>query len=109
MTTAGTGSRIEYANRLFFAPEVNPAVGFELAVPESGPTPFTAKETHVKRKIGKKLGLSKETLRTLDEMNLQGAAGGSEGTDKTNACSVCAICLSQNATCMLNTEGICCV
>lgn len=72
-------------------------------------TPFTAKEKRVKRKVGKKLGLSKETLRSLDDMNLLGVAGGTEGTDKTNACSVCPICLSENQTCQLATVPACCV
>lgn len=84
----------------------NPVSGFELAVPEQDPAPFTAKEKHVKRKIGKKLGLSKETLRTLDEMNLQEVAG---GITQTNACTVCTACASCFASCILNTEGVCCV
>ncbi len=61
----------------------------------------------MKRKVGKKLGLSKETLRTLDELTLQAAAGG-VFTDRTNACSVCTACASCFDTCIANTEGVCC-
>lgn len=62
----------------------------------------------MKRKIGKKLGLSKETLRSLDDMNLRGVEGGAF-TDRTNPCSVCPICLSENDTCQLETVPACCV
>lgn len=60
----------------------------------------------MKRKVGKKLGLSKETLRSLDEMNLQGVVGGL--TNGTNPCSACPICNSANQTCLMNTDGVCC-
>lgn len=59
----------------------------------------------MKRKVTKKLGLSKETLRTLDDSNLNGVAGGLTGT---NPCSACPVCQSAIQTCMLNTEGVCC-
>jgi hypothetical protein len=61
----------------------------------------------LKRKVTRKLGLSKETLRTLDAENLDHVAGGIL-TDGTNPCSVCPICASAFPTCILNTEGICC-
>jgi hypothetical protein len=59
----------------------------------------------VKRKIEKKLSLSKETLRSLDETSLTGVAGGVTGT---NPCSVCSACTSCFDTCLLDTEGVCC-
>jgi hypothetical protein len=61
----------------------------------------------VKRKVGKKLTLSKETLRTLDDLSLKEAAGGMF-TDRTNACTNCTACASCTPTCMLNTDGVCC-
>jgi hypothetical protein len=106
LTATGFGSSLEYTNRLFSLPCSTRCPGFELAVPEQGPAPFTAKEKHVKRKIGKKLSLSKETLRSMDEMSLQGVAG---GITQTNVCTVCTACASCFDTCMLNTEGVCCV
>ena len=62
----------------------------------------------MKRKLGKKLGLSKETLRSLDEISLQGAEGGGTTTNGTNVCSVCALCTSAADTCLANTDGVCC-
>ncbi len=60
----------------------------------------------MKRKVTRKLGLSKETLRTLDAKNLDQVAGGM--TAGTNPCSACPICQSNFATCMINTDGVCC-
>ncbi|HSN85854.1 MAG TPA: class I lanthipeptide [Thermoanaerobaculia bacterium] len=45
------------------------------------------------KKINGKLGLSKETLRKLDDLNLKKAAGG-EPTDGTNICTECTACAS---------------
>jgi hypothetical protein len=52
--------------------------------------------------------LSKETLRSLDEISLQGAEGGGTTTNGTNVCSVCALCTSAADTCLANTDGVCC-
>lgn len=60
----------------------------------------------MKRKVTKKLGLSKETLRALEDVNLNGVAGGL--TNGTNPCSACPPCQSNFATCIINTEGVCC-
>ena len=59
----------------------------------------------MKRKIEKKLSLSRETLRSLDETSLTGVVG---GITQTNPCSVCAACTSATPTCVLNTDGVCC-
>jgi hypothetical protein len=47
----------------------------------------------VNKKIKVKLGLSKETLRKLDDLSLKKAAGG-EPTDGTNICTDCTACAS---------------
>lgn len=55
------------------------------------------------KKIKGKLGLSKETLRKLDDLSLKNAAGG-EPTDGTNICTDCGtVCGSCFPTCMADT------
>jgi hypothetical protein len=44
---------------------------------------------HVKRKVGKKLELSKETVRVLDEKNLLEAMGAFTGTVVCSGCRTC--------------------
>ncbi|HEX2224679.1 MAG TPA: hypothetical protein VHN15_10780 [Thermoanaerobaculia bacterium] len=55
------------------------------------------------KKLKGKLGLSKETLRKLDDLSLKEAAGG-EPTDGTNICTVCGtVCNTCFDTCMADT------
>jgi hypothetical protein len=52
--------------------------------------------------MNKKLTLSKETLRTLDDQDLAGVAGGAQ----TGA--VVAVCAGQSLICRLNVDSVIC-
>jgi len=56
----------------------------------------------VNKKVKKKMSLSRETLRNLEDTRLQAAAGGVT-LGGTNPCSECTICLSCFDTCMQET------
>lgn len=62
----------------------------------------------MKRKIGKKLTLNKETLHSLHETKLKEAAGGVSRMACSDGCTAYTGCGSCFETCVYINSGVCC-